>query len=157
MVRAVTLRPGGAAELKLVAVMMADAFDPDFGEAWTTAQCLGVLTLPGVWLTLAEVDGEPAGFALARATVDEAELLLLGVRPAFRRRGVGAGLLRGVVRDARDRNARILHLEVRAGNDAVALYRGEGFEKIGIRRNYYRGASGNVFDAHTYSLVISTG
>ncbi|MEZ0495922.1 GNAT family N-acetyltransferase [Sphingomonas sp. IW22] len=134
---------------------MADAFDPQFGEAWTTGQCLGVMTLPGVWLTLAEVDGVPAGFALVRTTLDEAELLLLGVRPRSRRRGVGASLLRGVIRDARDRGANVLHLEVRAGNGAVALYRGEGFEKVGIRRDYYRGASGDVFDAHTYRLDLS--
>jgi ribosomal protein S18 acetylase RimI-like enzyme len=35
-----------------------------------------------------------------------------------------------------------LHLEVRAGNEAVQLYRREGFDKVGERRNYYRGKTG---------------
>jgi [ribosomal protein S18]-alanine N-acetyltransferase len=40
---------------------------------------------------------------------------------------------------------------VRSGNDAVWLYRREGFEKVGERRDYYRGHGGQLFDAHTYA------
>ena len=71
---AIDLRTGNAGDIAVVERLMADAFDPRFGEAWTRGQCVGVLGMPGVGLTLAEVDRAPAGFALARAVADEAEL-----------------------------------------------------------------------------------
>lgn len=147
----VELREGGSQDLPSVGAIMQDAFDARYGEAWTSAQCLGMLSLPGVWLVMASMDGRDAGFALARVVADEAELLLLATSPAARRRGVAGALLRAVIDEARGRKVVRIHLEVRSGNDAVWLYRREGFEKVGERREYYRGRSGQLFDAHTYA------
>ncbi|TKD53080.1 GNAT family N-acetyltransferase [Sphingomonas baiyangensis] len=136
---------------------MVAAFDPRFGEAWTPSQCLGILSLPGVWLTLAEVDGdsEPAAFALSRVAGGEAELLLLATAPTRRRQGIAALLLRSVIEDARRRGAEAIHLEVRSANPACRLYRAEGFVKVGARRAYYRGNAGERFDAETFSLSLN--
>jgi ribosomal-protein-alanine N-acetyltransferase len=153
--RLTELRAGDATDLPVVAGLMAEAFDPRFGEAWTLNQCLGMLSLAGVWLTLAYDGGRLAGFALARAIAGDGELLLLAVRPPLRGRGIGAALLRSVIADAKSRNTNRLHLEVRAGNDAAHLYRAHGFSKVGERRAYYRGVTGQSFDAHTYSRDLS--
>jgi len=152
--RMVELVSGNAADIAAVDAVMTEAFDPRFGEAWTRSQCLGILGMPGVWLTLARADGEVAGFALTRAILDEAELLLIAVRPSFRRRGIGAALLRGVIADARGRGVTRLHLEVRAGNEAAALYAAHGFARVGERRDYYRGRTGQSFDAHSYAVAL---
>lgn len=149
-----TLRPGGMADLAAVDRVMREAFDPRFGEAWTSSQVAGVLAMPGVWLTIAEADGEAAGFAMTRAILDEAELLLLAVRPAMRRRGMGRQLLRSAMAEARQRGIVRMHLEVRASNEAIGLYRLAGFAKIGERRNYYRGGNGKLFDAQTLQLNL---
>lgn len=154
--RLTELRAGSAADLAAVATIMADAFDPRYGEAWTHAQCLGMLAMPGCWLTLAIHDAALSGFALARAIASEGELLLLAVHPARRRRGVGMALLRATIAEARARGAGRLFLEMRAGNGAAALYRAQGFQKVGERRGYYRGARGEMFDAHSYSLALSS-
>jgi [ribosomal protein S18]-alanine N-acetyltransferase len=114
-----------------------------------------MLSLPGAWLLVASIDGEDAGFALSRTMADEAELLLLATHPKARGRGVGGALLRAVVAEAAERGAACVHLEVRATNEAVSLYAREGFAKVGERRDYYKGKSGQVFDAHTYSLDLS--
>ena len=151
----ISLRPGVMADLSTVDRVMREAFDPRFGEAWTPSQVAGVLALPGVWLTIAESDGGPAGFAVTRAVLDEAELLLLAVGPTMRRRGVGRQLLRSAMAEARHRGVARMHLKVRAGNDAVALYRLAGFEKIGERRDYYRGRNGKSFDAQTYRVNLA--
>lgn len=151
VLKAVVLAEGSVFDLPLVDTLMQAAFDPKYGEAWTQGQCLGVMALPGVWLTLAHVDDRPAGFALARAVAGEAELLLLATEPRVRRQGVGAALLRAVADAARERDATRLHLEVRAGNPAVALYRRHGFAKVGERRDYYRGSDGKRRDAQTWS------
>lgn len=150
-VNLVELRTGNTADLPVIDTIMREAFDPRFGEAWTRAQCLGIMAMPGVWLTIASIDGQPAGFTLARVIVDEAELLLLATLPSFRRRGVGRALVGAVIGAARDHGAAQVHLEVRAGNDAVKLYTAAGFTKIGQRRGYYRGSNGQLHDALTFS------
>lgn len=150
VLQTIDLREGGVADLGTVDSIMREAFDPRFGEAWSRSQCLGILALPGVWLTIATVGDAPAGFALSRLIVDEAELLLLATLPERRRRGIGAALLRATLADAATRRAVSLHLEVRDGNDAIRLYRGAGFAKVGERRGYYRGAGGRTYDAFTF-------
>ncbi|MEH3157792.1 MAG: GNAT family N-acetyltransferase [Sphingomonas taxi] len=152
--RQILLRTGDARDVATVDALMAAAFDPRFGEAWTRNQCLGVLAMPGVRLTLATVDDAPAGFAMVRAVADEAELLLLGVDPRFRRRGIATALLRAVIAEAQVTGIADLHLEVRANNEAVKLYTAQGFAKVGERRGYYRGRTGETFDAHTYRRAV---
>ncbi len=140
---------GGLLDLDEVMTTMHLAFDPAFGEAWTRSQCSGILGLGGVWLLLARRDGAAAGFALSRAVLDEAELLLLAVQPAQRRFGVGRALLAAVADEARARGATRLHLEMRDGNPAGHLYEGAGFHEVGRRKRYYRGNDGSSFDAVT--------
>lgn len=150
----IELRTGGIADLGIVDTIMQRAFDPRFGEAWSRGQCLGILAMPGVWLTLAELNGAPAGFALARIVHDETELLLLAALPEVRRRGVGGALLRSIINDAVDRKASTIYLEVRADNEALHLYRSAGFNKVGERRGYYKGRGGQIFDALTFQKKL---
>ncbi len=151
MSASLTLHPGAAADLPEVMTTMVEAFDRRFGEAWTEGQCSGILLLTGVWLTLARVEGRPAGFALNRIVLDEAELLLLAVRPACRRSGVGRALLADSIAASLDRGAVRIHLEMRDGNPALGLYNRAGFIQSGRRRQYYFGAGGRPFDALTLS------
>lgn len=154
MLRQVELAEGAPADVAAVDAVMAAAFDPRFGEAWTRQQLLGAMAMPGVALTLARVDDRTVGFALTRKVIDEAELLLIAVSPPARGRGVGAALLRAVLAEQRGRGVRKLHLEVRAGNSAIALYDAAGFRKVGERRSYYRGRDGRAYDARSYGLEL---
>jgi ribosomal-protein-alanine N-acetyltransferase len=144
---------------RIMAVMQA-AFDPAFGEAWNRRQVSDALVLPGTYYILAGTDGdEPAagdravGFALSRGVLDEEELLLIAVDPAFRGRGVGATLLQRYIESAQARGKGRLFLEMREGNPADSLYRRAGFEPIGRRRNYYRSAAKGPLDAITYARL----
>lgn len=145
-----TLRRGDATDIGVVEAIMADAFDPAFGEAWTRGQCLGVLAMPGVSLLMAHQGDAPAGFAMVRTVADEAELLLLAVARIARCHGVGGALLTHVLTDARAASVDAVHLEVRADNPAVRLYLAHGFAKCGERRAYYRGTDGRARDAHSF-------
>lgn len=145
----VELRSGKPADLPIIDTIMNNAFDPRYGEAWTRAQCMSILAMPGVWLTIAAMDGEPAGFALVRAAIDEAELLLLATHPRMRRRGIGGALLRSTMHDAKDRNINYIFLEVRSDNEAIKLYQSFGFVQVGERRAYYRSPNGQLYNALT--------
>ena len=146
---AITLGPGGIADLDAVMNVMDDSFDPRFGEAWTASQCAGLLPMPGVWLILAREGEAVIGFALSRAVAGEAELLLLAVRRTAQGRGIGKMLLDRFADEARARGATRLHLEVREGNHALSLYERAAFTLVGRRRNYYSGRAGQTYDALT--------
>jgi len=151
----VRLVPGGSADLDAVMDVMASAFDPRFGESWTRSQCAGILPLSGVMLILAQDEGEAVhGFSLLRVVADEAELLLLAVAPGAQRRGVGACLLHHFIDLGRDRDVRRLHLEVRDGNPAVAMYQAFGFKAEGRRSKYYCGQDGSQHDALTMAREV---
>lgn len=150
----VTLREGDEGDIDVLMQVMTNAFDPLFGEAWNAGQCLGILSLPDVWLSFAEQDERAVGFALSRLLMDEAELLLLAVEPHARGAGVGRALIERTVGIAADKGAHRLLLEVRDGNQAFDLYRDAGFGEIGRRRDYYRGLDGTTRDALTLARPI---
>ncbi|MDQ3078491.1 MAG: GNAT family N-acetyltransferase [Pseudomonadota bacterium] len=138
-----------------IMAIMAAAFDPTYGEAWTRSQCAGILPMAGVTLRLADGRiGRVAGFALARAVADEAELLLIAVDPEAQKAGIGSALVDDFVASATAKGARRLHLEVRDGNSAIALYQRAGFSLVGRRRDYYRWTDGRKRDALTLALEI---
>lgn len=146
-------RPGRRAQAAAMTVMDR-TFPPAFGEAWTAAQLAGVCAMPGTWLTLAQLDGATLGFAMVRAILDEAELLLLGVDPIWRRRSIGGALLDHSIEAARQRGIKAMFLEVRSSNKAVELYRKRGFEHVNTRPGYYRGKDGQIYDALSFRLDL---
>ncbi len=135
--------------------IMATAFEPTYGEAWTRSQCAGIRPMAGVALRLAHHgDGGIVGFALVRVVADEAELLLIAVDPAAQQAGIGSALVDDFIAIATANGARRLHLEVRDGNGAISLYERAGFCLVGRRRDYYRGTDGHKRDALTLALEL---
>jgi ribosomal-protein-alanine N-acetyltransferase len=148
------LMTGTSSDLDAVMAVMDAAFDPRFGEAWTRSQCAGILPMSGVALTLArDDDGAPIGFALFRTIAGESELLLIAVAPGRHRQGTGRALLDAFLERARNAGATRVHLEVRDGNPAIAMYRAAGFAAAGRRRAYYHGGGGQ-FDALTFAREV---
>ena len=149
----VRLSRGASRDLDPVMAVMEAAFGDRYGEAWTRSQCAGILPMTGVTLTVArECRNESiVGFALFRSVAGESELLLLAVMPDEQRRGIGRALLDEFIEAARRDGAGRVHLEVRDGNPAIAMYRAAGFAPVGRRRKYYHGADGRHFDALTFA------
>lgn len=141
--------------------IMAAAFDPAYGEAWTRRQVEDALLLGNCHAYLASAAGHAAGedeavagFSLSRTGFEEEELLLFAVLPEFRREGIGQAILLALAEAARRRGAMRLLLEMRRGNPAESLYRAFGFTVIGERRDYYRTPDGSRIDAITYAYSI---
>jgi [ribosomal protein S18]-alanine N-acetyltransferase len=110
---------------------------------WSVTEIADLLASPGTFVT-----GDPAGFAMGRVILDEAELLSLAVHPGHRRQGRGRACLAAFEVEAARRGARLFHLEVAADNaGAIALYESAGYVRTGLRRGYYRTSSGEVIDA----------
>ena len=146
---------------RIMAVMDA-GFDPAFGEAWSRRQVADAFLAGNCHFALIAQcgstvpEGEPAvGFHLARQIVDDLELLLLAVDPAFRQQGFGTGLLTILAEQGRQVGARRIFLEMRRGNPAEHLYRKFGFKPVGMRPKYYKLKDGSRIDAVTFAMQIA--
>ena len=116
-------------------------------EAATQERPLALATLlresgpHGVVLLARDVsngEGVLVGFASARLSVDEVDVIRLAVEADQRRRGTGRALLDGLVGWAEEVGAAAVVLEVRAGNVAAQqLYAAAGFTQDGRRPRYY--------------------
>jgi ribosomal-protein-alanine N-acetyltransferase len=93
-------------------------------------------------LLVAERNGELMGFAVGKvigAAVGVGELESVVVDAVARRMGVGRALCGAVIGWCRQRGAKGMELEVRAGSEgAIALYRSLRFVEVGLRGGYYR-------------------
>ena len=82
--------------------------------------------------------------------VDEAHIVAIAVREAYRRRGLGETLLAGAIEVALENRQESVTLEVRRSNEgAQALYEKYRFLKVGVRRRYYS-------DNHEDAIIMST-
>lgn len=147
----VVVARGSVNQIDAVMHVMETAFGDRFGEAWTRSQLSGILPMSGVFLALAvDRSGDrTVGFSLTRTVADEAELLLIAVDPDHHRRGIGKMLLDEFIERSEATKVSRVHLEVRDGNPAIAMYSAAGFEPVGRRRSYYQGPKGDRFDAIT--------
>jgi [ribosomal protein S18]-alanine N-acetyltransferase len=136
--------PADERHLDAMMTIMHAAFDPHHGEAWSSAQLGGTLSMPGCWGRLALLGAQAAGFSLCRVAGPEVELLLIAVNPDLRRRAIGYRLLMRAQEDAMARGASELFLEVREDNEtAKYLYDMAGFLQVGRRPDYYMAKDGS--------------
>lgn len=145
---------GDAGDISAMMTIMDDAFDPRFGEAWTAAQCLSTLVLPGCQLLLAKDDDVICGFAMTRWVLDHEELLMIGVARQRQGQNIGKLLLSETISRARNAGRTKLFLEVRDGNNAHDFYLKMEFLPIGRRKNYYKNANEISPDAITMALDL---
>jgi ribosomal-protein-alanine N-acetyltransferase len=119
-------RPGTVADLAEIAVIQAAC--PEAAQ-WRPEDYLSLD------LRVVVLDRRIAGFAVSRVTAPgERELLNLAVGAEFRRRGVGAQLVRDLITEA-DIS---VFLEVRESNRGARLfYKALGFQEVGLRSTYY--------------------
>ena len=128
-----------------------------FAPAWDAVSFRSLLGQPAAVALLARLGTPPetVGFVLGHVAADEAEVLTLGVRADCQRRGIGRHLIEALARAAAQRQARVLYLDVDAGNTAaLALYRGLGFAERGRRPGYYLKADAVAADAVTLARAL---
>ena len=95
------------------------------------------------------------GYGVLAALYDEAHLLNLCMRPAWRGRGLARRLLRALLREAALQRMQRVVLEVRVSNRAArGLYESEGFQVIGERPAYYPDGASRE-DALVMALVLA--
>lgn len=107
--------------------------------AWGGAEIEAEIGRQGSLCFVVELDGAVVGFAVCRLPCsDEAEIHLLAVAEAQRRRGLGRGLLHHVIEALGARGVGVAFLMVRESNLAArSLYRKTGFRETRRSRLAY--------------------
>ncbi len=120
-----------------------------FSDAWSENAVK--MQIERKQITVYKENGNLLGYCIFMTAADEGEILRIAVKPDARKCGIGRKLLGGAVKIMASRGASEIFLEVRASNkDAISLYEKFGFEKTGIRKNYYE----NTEDAILYNFKV---
>lgn len=132
------IRRATTADLAAIMRIEREVFPTD---AWSEEMMRAELGSPHGWYAVLQLGGAVAGYGGLRSIrgAADADVQTLAVDPGARGRGHGRMLLRALLREAADRGAAEVFLEVRADNPvAQSLYRAEGFAQVGRRPRYYQ-------------------
>ncbi len=122
---------------------LADIHAACFGEPWTDGTLRELIEAPGCQVLSVVLTGAKkrtiCGFILFRKVAKEAEILTIAVSPSFQKQGAGTALLQGMIRHCQAERLDEIFLEVAEQNAiALDLYRKAGFQKVGMRKGYYK-------------------
>ena len=116
-------------------------------EAFTKQQIAYLLTNYNAIGLVARVNGEIAGFIIARIdivrNVPFGHILTVDIEPSHRRKGIAQKLLHEIEVIFKERGIKECRLEVREDNVAASnLYQKLGYKKVGKLEKYYGNAHG---------------
>ena len=134
----VTLRPMRRSDLDAVLAIEQRVFPQPWSRGFfekelaaSQARCMVALYEDGDTAVL-------VGYTVSWRVLDEVHLLNVAVHADHRGAAIGRRLLEHVIDEGLATGARVVYLEVRAGNvPARRLYRRLGFRDLGVRRAYY--------------------
>lgn len=109
-----------------------------FAVPWTREGYFTFLTRENSMFLVVEEKGEILGYCGLLMVLDEGDVTNVAVRRDRQREGIGNFLMESLIRLSREQGIRMIHLEVRAGNEtAIRLYERLGFVRDGLRKAYY--------------------
>ncbi|HET7925902.1 MAG TPA: GNAT family N-acetyltransferase [Rhodanobacteraceae bacterium] len=140
------IRLATLADAARIGEMSRDLIEHGLGWRWTPNSIRRCIRDPATNVAVAAAEhGGVAGFAVMRYKDDEAHLILLGVDPAFRRRGIASALIAWHEKAALTAGIGTVYVEARATNaEARALYRQLGYHEVQLVRGYYSGVENGV-------------
>ncbi len=123
-------------------------------EPWSENMLLSELNSPSAHIIVGVEGDEVVCYGGFLQAEDEADVLNVAVKRELRGRGLGKLVMSELISLAKRNSVKTLTLEVREDNlPAIALYRGLGFETVGVRKRYYH----NRFDALVMRLKFEEG
>ena len=134
-----TLKKMGTEHIEQIAVLEKECFS----EPWSENALAEELSNENSHFLVA-VSDEVMGYIGVQEICGEAYITNVAVFGKYRKSGIGRALLNAACDGAKGRKCEFITLEVRESNaPAINLYESEGFEKAGIRKNFYSSPTEN--------------
>lgn len=107
-----------------------------FAVPWSEKSFREECENPHATYFVAKIDGKIVGYGGVWIVADEAQITNIAVHPDYRKKKIASEILEEILSLSQD--AERIILEVRESNvPAIGLYEKYGFEKAGIRKNFY--------------------
>lgn len=152
--RPITIRLARLAEAPELARMSRDLIERNLHWRWRAPRIARLISAQDSVVLVAQLGSDCAGFAALQMSDPGAHLVLFAVAPAYRRRGVGAALLKWLLESTEVAGCERIDLEVRANNPrALRFYLRHGFETRVRLCGYYDG----IEDAVRMRLTLRDG
>ena len=140
MIDACEIRLARECDAARIAVMSRDFIEHGLGWAWDEARVERRIRHRATNVVVAESGQDIVGFALMEYRDLDAHLLLFGVEPVYRNRGIGTSLLAWLETTAATAGIELIFLEARTTNAAArAFYKARGYRELAFVRRYYSG------------------
>lgn len=130
-----------------IEILRAEPYDADgiacleemcFNHPWTKDDILSSFGSSTVFF-VAKCGEKAVGYLGMQVTLDGGFITNVAVHSNFRRMGVASRLIDSIINFCESSNIKTVSLEVRVSNTpAYSLYSKKGFERIGVRKNFYR-------------------
>ena len=109
-----------------------------FSKPWSENAIAAELENESAYFYVAKLNGEAVGYIGMHCAADECYIANVGVLKKYRNMGVGSALVKYAADTAQRMNMSFISLEVRPSNTtAVRIYERLGFERVGLRKNFY--------------------
>ena len=132
-----------------------------FPNYWDSSAFTNFFGIENTRAVLVELHGqgkpEPIGMMVYRVVHEQADIITIAVRPAWRRQGLARSLLKSAFSHAKALGATKMFLDVEDGNVAAfGLYTNMGFRQINRRRHYYKQKDASFTDALVMSCELAS-
>ena len=109
-----------------------------FSVPWTDTGFFTFLIRDDTLFLVAEDDDKILGYIGMICVPEDGDITNVAVDADYRNKGIGKLLVSEMIKMSHERGIKNIFLEVRVSNaPAIHLYESFGFEKIGVRKNYY--------------------
>ena len=141
-----------------MAALCAHLHQLSFESAWGVEAFERMLTMPQNRGLIAQVDEQPVGLVVFQIAGEDSDLVTLCVAPEWRHRGIASGLYVHGERLLAGLGVTSIFLEVAEDNQAArGLYASLGFEKTGMRPDYYARQGENANAIIMRRCLLQTG
>lgn len=133
MIRDIIIRKAEISDVPRIAEIERDSIP----QPWSEKAFADALTQENAVTLVAEIDSEIAGFVTGAYVIDFADIYSIATASDYRRKGIGEMLIKAFA-DVLPSEVTAVGLEVRESNSsAISLYEKCGFERVGLRKNFY--------------------
>jgi ribosomal-protein-alanine N-acetyltransferase len=140
MIDACEIRLAMPSDAERIAGMSRDFIEHGLGWSWDAPRVAWRIQHRATNVVVAESGADLIGFGIMEYRDDQAHLLLFGVEPIYRRRGVGSGLLHWLETCATTAGIELIFLESRVSNNAArGFYAAHGYRELAVVPRYYSG------------------
>lgn len=109
-----------------------------FSKPWSYRAFKKALDMSNYIYVVGVANREVLGYGGVYCVLNEANITNVAVKDKIRNRGIGYGILVGLIEEVKKAGMDSITLEVRESNNAaIHLYEQLGFESVGIRKDFY--------------------